>query len=155
MSATTENLKRNFIKPGVSALVGGFLLQQESFGDFDINSSIPGLSFFNGRTLTKAQMGALLGITSSFLVESVNNTIHEIDRGNRTKHFASFITHTAGGMFFWSLIPYLLSNGQYSPSPAYNPQLMKIGFLSEIGSQWVHENFVESGSFGQDVLDLL
>lgn len=153
MSATTENLKRNFIKPGVSALVGGFLLEQERFGDFDINTSIPGLSYFNGRSLSKAQFGALIGLTSSFLVESINNTVHEIDRGNRTKHFASFITHTAGGMFFWAAIPYILSNN--SPVNFYNPQLMKIGFLSEIGSQWVHENFVESGSFGQDVLDLL
>jgi hypothetical protein len=154
MSATTENMKRNFIKPAVSALVGGFMLDQERFGSFDIRSTIPGLSYFNGTSLSKAQFGALIGFTSSFLVESVNNTIHEIDRGNRTKHFASFITHTAGGMFFWGLIPYLLSNDK-SGSSVYNPVMAKIGFVSELGSQWIHENFVESGSFGQDVLDLL
>ena len=154
MSATTENLKRNFIKPGVSALVGAFMLSQESFGSFDINSSVPGISYFNGTTLTKVQFGALIGLASSFLVESLNNAIHEIDRGNRTKQFGSFITHTAGGMFFWGAIPYVLNN-QSSGASMYDPVMSKIGFVSELGSQWVHENFVESGSFGQDVLDLL
>jgi len=153
MSSTAENLHCNFIKPGISALVGGVLLQNEQMGDFVVNTTIPGLARLNGTTLNRFQFGAMIGLTSSFLVESLNNIIHEVDKANRTKHFASFITHTAGGMFFWNLIPYILSSK--TADTMYNPKLAKIGFVSELGSQWVHENFVEAGSFGQDVLDIL
>lgn len=151
MSATSEALKRNFVKPLVSAAVGGFMLEQEGFGIFTVQSDVPGISSMNGQKLSSMKFGALLGFGSSFIVESLNNIFHSIDKANRTKHLASFVTHSAGSMASWALLPKLLGD----IGPLEQKKLAKIGFLSEVFSQWVHENFVEDGSFGQDVLDML
>ena len=151
MSVTSEALKRNFVKPLVSAGVGAFLLEQEGFGDFQVDSDVPGISSMNGMTWSPCKFGAVLGFGSSFIVESLNNILHSIDKANRTKHLASFVTHSAGSMATWALLPKLLGD----VGPVEQKKLAKIGFLSEVFSQWVHENFVEDGSFGQDVMDLL
>jgi hypothetical protein len=152
MSSVTENLKANFVKPLVAAAVGGFLLEQEQpGGSFRVNTGT-GLPI-DGSNLTSMTFGAVLGLGSSFLVESLNNITNAIDKKHRTKHLASFVTHSFGAMASWALIAKALN-----PSAVSNKEMMslaKVGFISEIFSQWVHENFIEADSFGQDVMDLL
>lgn len=150
--STVENLKANFIKPLVAAGVGGFMLEQElPTARFNINTGY-GLPI-DGTQLSAVSLGAVLGFGSSFIVESLNNITHAIDKKHRTKHLASFVTHTAGGMASWAAIASFLNPQDVSRADMM--ALAKIGFLAEIFSQWIHENFVEEASFGQDILDLL
>jgi len=147
--STIENLKYNFIKPLISGVVGGFMTKHE-YGNtrFQINTGTP-----LDRQISTMTFGAILGVSSSFLVESLSNITNAIDKKHKTKHLASFLTHSVGGMAAWALIAKALN-----PAEISNQEMMslgKIGLISEIFSQWFHENFIEEDSFGSDVLDLL
>ena len=149
--STVENLKYNFIKPLVSAGVGGFVLRKERGGDtFNIDTGL-GLPF-DGKSLSPMTFGALLGFGSSFLIESISNVTNAIDKKHKTKHLASFLTHSLGGMASWALATKVLNPGATSDDCM---QMAQIGLAAEIFSQWFHENFIEEDSFGSDVLDLL
>ena len=148
---TAESLKRNFLKPAIAGCIGGLLTVQQGFGEWKLSSSLP---FVGGKRLSPYQYGALVGVLSSFIVESLNNIFLTVAKDNRLKTAESFVMHTVGSMGTWALIPGILGEGGMPP-PDVMIKLGTIGFLSEIASQWVHENFIESGSFGQDVLDFI
>ena len=153
MSTSMEMLKTNFTKPLVSAGVAGMLLQSElGSAQFYIDAgSIPILSRLNGTSVSAMTFGAALGFISSFMVEALNNVVHTVDKKHRLKSFPSFVTHVVGGMATFAYLPTLIGDiGTDTRS-----KLIKTGILSEIISQWTHENFIEEGSFGQDLLDLI
>lgn len=142
-SYTKDNLQKNFIKPLITAAVGGFLTAQEPanvIGTFTFRPELGGAS------LSPMQYGALVGFASSFIVESLNNVVHSIDRKNRTTNYVSFLTHSFGSMAVWAFLPDLLSGGT-APSQT-KMALAKIGFISELGGQFLHESFVESNIIG-------
>jgi len=147
---TTQALGRNFVKPGLCAGVGAIMASAEGLGSFTLSGSIP---VIGGRVLTPVQYGALVGTLSCFFVESINNIVVGVTSDQRLKTAESFVAHTVGASVAWAAMPYLLGDG--GTSQTYSHKLMRIGFLSELLSQWVYENFIEDGSFGQDVLDLV
>jgi hypothetical protein len=145
-SAASEALKRNFTQPVVSAAVGGFMLSHELP---NITFALgPNLPLIGGRTLSTMQLGAILGFSSSFIVESLNNILNSVDKKHRLKSFPSFVTHVGGGMATFAFIPRLFGDVPTQEMMS----LAKTGLLAEIISQWVYENFVAGGSFGQDFL---
>ena len=152
MSTTMEALKRNFAKPLISAAVGGFIVDASGdFGDFQVNTKIPGLSsLVNDQVWSPMMFGAVMGAASSFVAESLANILHEIDRKHRTKHLASFVTHLGSGLATWAFLPPLLAGGAINTG---SKKLAGFGLVTEIASQWLHENFVEEGSF--EVLNFL
>ena len=151
MSQQSEALKRNFIKPLICAGVGSVMTVAEGFPAFDISEKFP---LIGGWELSPMQYGAIIGLSSCFLVESLNNIFLGISKDARLQNAESFVLHSAGAIGAWILIPSFLAGGNL-PSRDAMMQLGKVGFISEIFAQWVQENFIEDGSFGQDVLDFI
>jgi hypothetical protein len=144
-----DMLKAQFAKPGVHAGVGAFMMsQQYPRARFAI---APGTPLIGGKVYSPAIVGAAVGFASSFIVEALNNILTTTDKKNRLKSFPSFITHVGGSAASWILLPRLVAGLEGQDMV----KLATSGILSEVIAQWVYENFVEDGSFGQDVLDLI
>ena len=150
MSAQTEALKRNFIKPALCAGVGAAMTMAEGFPSFDLKKSIP---LVGGMNLSPLQYGAVIGLASCFITESLSNILTGVTKDSKLQNAESFVVHSASSMAAWVYLPMLL--GGQMPQGVQAAKLARVGFVSEIFSQWVHENFVEDGSFGQDILDLI
>lgn len=152
MVDTKEALKRNFLKPAICAGVGGALGVHQQLGAWTLTARLP---VIGGTTLSSFQYGAVVGALSCFVVESLNNIFLSIPQDQRLKNAESFVMHSFGSMATWVLIPSLLGQGGGLPDQQQAYKLAGIGLLSEMVSQWIHENFIDEGSFGQDVLDYI
>ena len=148
--STKESLKRNFIKPGICAGVGAAMTVAEGFPAFDLKKSIP---LVGGTTLSPMKFGAVVGLLSCFITESLSNILTTVSKDSKLQNAESFVVHSASSMATWVFLPLLL--GGSLPDSISRAKLARVGFVSEIFGQWVHENFVEDGSFGQDILDFI
>lgn len=136
-------------RPLVAAGVGAFMLPNELPGaSFTISEGIP---VIGGQTYSTQMVGASLGFATSFIVEALNKVLTQVPKSDSLKSFPSFITHVGGAMGSWALLPMLVGD----IDGASQVSLAKTGLLAEMVSQWVFENFVEDGSFGQDMYDLV
>lgn len=144
-----DTLRTQFLRPVVQAGVGGVMLDYQLPGNsFQIADSVP---VIGGRTYSTMAVGAALGFSSSFITEALNNIFTAVDQKNRLKSFPSFATHVGGAIGSWVVLPMLVGDidGQSAKTLAVG------GLATEVIGQWIYENFVVEGSFGQDVLDLI
>jgi len=145
-----ENLKKTLLKPVTSAAIGAFALRNE-FGPraiFTVDGSIP---IIGGISLGVVPTGAILGWSTSFIVELLNDLLHAVKKEDGLKTFPSFVTHIAGGAASFAILPKLVA--EVGDEATFG--LAKTGVMAEIASQWVYENFVTEGSMGSELLDLI
>jgi hypothetical protein len=136
MSSVTNRLYDQLAKPLTSAAVGGLLFSAQFPGrGLDIKNDIP---FFNG-TLSSAQIGAIFGFISSFVVTSINNTMLAIDKQNSLNTSPSFIVHAVGSSVAWVVLPRLVQRG---PGGIPQSTLITYGMLSEMISAYVYQNLI-------------
>lgn len=144
-----EALKQQFTRPLTAGAVGGMVLDYQMPGaDFTVSGGVP---LIGGQTYSPMVVGAALGFATSFITEALNNILHAVDKKDSLKSFPSFITHVGGSMGSWMLLPKLVGEIDNRSSKS----LAVSGLAAEIISQWVFENFMAEGSFGQDILDLI
>jgi hypothetical protein len=132
-----QALKEMWTKPLTSGLIGGGMLQyQFGSGGFILSPDIP---LLGSSKIPTWAMGALLGFTTSFFVETFNVMVNGVDKHHSLKQFPSFVSHIAGGAASFIVLPYII--GQHLNSSTAKT-LGAAGVATELISQYIHETFV-------------
>lgn len=134
MSAETKMM---ITKPLTAAIVGGALTSLSFTNRFQVTKP----DFLAGKSLSPAVFGALLGVSTHFVIKFVNTNVLRTHPDDTLKNLPSFVTHVVGGGLVFSMVPMLFGQtGQEEMK-----RLFATGAITEIVSQFVHQQFVAGG----------
>ena len=80
----------------------------------------------------------VIAAANTYIVDWINAGALGIHPDHSLKHLPSFAAHLLGGAFVMSYSPSLLAN---PPNAEEMTGLALTGAFSELGSQWLHQNF--------------
>ena len=126
--------KELFFKPVVSGGVSAVAFRQ-MFGPAQTIT-------LYGKQMSVTAVGGIIGFVASFLTEVATMTIlPHITKDARLRHYESLVlTLGTSGAVFWA-IPRFFAAGGEGNTAAINQNLVLIGVLSEVLSQWIYESF--------------